>query len=78
MPRKFSSDTWDPGFVSPVTSGPGGKGETWPPVGNAPVPVPKDPLGIVPNINKGYKRNETTGTGGRGGRNRRSTGGGGG
>ena len=52
--EKFSKDTWDPGYIGPMNSGPGGKGETWPPVGNAPVPDPRDPLGVVPNINKGY------------------------
>lgn len=53
MPKKMGNTLDNNGFMSPMNQG--GKSKTWPPIMNVPQPNARDPLGVVPSINKGYK-----------------------
>lgn len=44
------------GFASPLTTNSRSKNENWPSVANVERPNVRDPLGVVPRVNKNYAR----------------------
>jgi hypothetical protein len=52
MPKKFDNSNRDEGFKSPLTTNSAGKHETWPQIANVPKASIRDPLGVVPRIQK--------------------------